>query len=129
MKSKIYLTLLACLFSAFAWSQTRQVTGRVVSDSSQPLSGVNVSVKGTTTAVATNEDGHFSINIPNRDNVVLSFTSIGYAAQGIAVGNRSVINVTLRPTINTLNDVVVVGYQRFVEEILPVLFRQLMPGS
>lgn len=111
MKSKIYLTLLACLFNALAWSQTRQVTGRVVSDSSQPLSGVNVSVKGTTTAAATNADGHFSINIPSRENVVLSFTSIGYAAQDIAVGNRSVINVTLRPTINTLNDVVVVGYQ------------------
>jgi TonB-linked SusC/RagA family outer membrane protein len=111
MKRKVYLALLACLCSAFAWSQTRQVTGRVVSDSSQSLSGVNVSVKGTTTTVSTNQNGQYTINIPNRDNVVLTFSSVGYTTQDVPVGNRSVVDVTLAIASSSLNDVVVIGYQ------------------
>jgi TonB-dependent starch-binding outer membrane protein SusC len=111
MKRSIYLSLLACLFSAFAWGQTRQVTGRVVSDSSQPLSGVNVNVKGTSTTVATDNEGHFSINIPNKDNVVLLFSSVGYTPQSVNVGTRSVVDLTLTSAATSLSDVVVIGYQ------------------
>jgi TonB-dependent starch-binding outer membrane protein SusC len=111
MKRSIFLSLLACLFSAFAWSQTRQVTGRVVSDSSQPLSGVNVNVKGTGTTVATDNEGRFSINIPNKDNVVLLFSSVGYTPQNVNVGNKSVLDVRLISTAGSLADVVVIGYQ------------------
>jgi TonB-dependent starch-binding outer membrane protein SusC len=111
MKRSIYFSLLACLFSAFAWGQTRQVTGRVVSDSSQPLSGVNVNVKGTGTTVATDNEGRFSINIPNNDNVVLLFSSVGYSAQSVNVGTRSIVDVTLTNSANALSDVVVIGYQ------------------
>jgi TonB-linked SusC/RagA family outer membrane protein len=112
MKLKIYLLLLACFCTAFAWSQTRQITGRVVADSSnQPLTGVNVSVKGTSTTVATDANGQFSLTIPNRNNVVLTVSSVGYATQDVAVGDRSVVNVTLSALVSALNDVVVVGYQ------------------
>ena len=110
MKRQIYLTLIACLCCAFAWSQARQVTGRVVSDSSRPLSGVNVNVKGTNTTVATNNDGRFSITVPN-NNAVLLFSYVGYTAQTVTVGNKTSINVTLASTSNSLSDVVVIGYQ------------------
>ena len=77
MKRKIYLSLLACFLFSFSWAQTRQVTGRVVSDSaSQPLGGVNVTVKGGTGGAQTNEDGRFTISIPDRNNVVLVFSSV-----------------------------------------------------
>lgn len=111
MKYKIYLTLLSFLFCAFSWSQTRKITGQVLSDSSKPLSGVSVNVKGTATTVSTNDDGRFSINIPNRNDVVLTFTSVGYNAQDIPVGSRAVINVTMVSSANSLSDVVVIGYQ------------------
>jgi TonB-linked SusC/RagA family outer membrane protein len=111
MKSKIYLSLLACLFSAFAFAQTRQITGRVVSDSSQPLSGVNVNVRGTSTTVATNNEGRFSISIPDRDNVVLVFSSVGYTTQSITVGAKSAVDVTLASSSTDLTNVVVIGYQ------------------
>ena len=110
MKRQIYLTLIACLFCALAWSQARQVTGRVVSDSSLPLSGVNVNVKGTNTTVATNSDGRFTITVPN-NNAVLLFSSVGYTAQNVSVGNKTTVNVTLAGTSNSLSDVVVIGYQ------------------
>jgi TonB-dependent starch-binding outer membrane protein SusC len=111
MEKKFCLWLLACLLTASAWSQNRQVTGRVVSDGSQPLSGVNVSVKGTSTTVATNVNGQFSINIPARDNVVLTFSSVGYIPQDIHVGKKSVLEVKLSEANSSLNEVVVIGYQ------------------
>jgi TonB-linked SusC/RagA family outer membrane protein len=111
MKRSIYLSLLACLFSAFAWGQTRQVTGRVVSDSSQPIIGANINVKGAATTVATDNEGRFSINIPDRDNVVLVISSVGYTTQTINVGTRNVVDVNLTSSSAALSDVVVIGYQ------------------
>lgn len=113
MKRKIYLSLLACLVSVLAWSQTRQVTGRVLADSANaPLSGVNVTVRGTSTTVATREDGTFSITVPDRNNVVLTLSSVGYATQDMQVGNKTALGVVrLSSTATSLNDVVVIGYQ------------------
>ena len=110
MKRSIYLSLLACLFSAFAWGQTRQITGRVVSDSNSILSGVSVSIKGTGTSVATNNEGQYNISVPDRNNVVLTFSSVGYTAQDVTIGNRTVVDVKLLSSAAALSDVVVVGY-------------------
>jgi TonB-linked SusC/RagA family outer membrane protein len=111
MKRKIYLSLIACFSFVLVWGQNRQVTGRVISDSSNAIAGVNVTVKGTATTVATNDQGQFTISIPDKSNVVLTFSSVGYATQDVAVGSRSVINITLSSVSSSLNDVVVIGYQ------------------
>lgn len=109
MKRKIYLSLLACLSFAFAWSQ-KQVTGRVVSDSSKTgLGGVTISVKGTGTATATKEDGSFAITVPG-NNAVLQFSSVGYNPQEISVGSKTTLSVTMSSNASAL-DVVVIGYQ------------------
>ena len=112
MKGKFFFSLFFCLCFSLAWSQTRQVAGRVVSDSSREgLSGVNVTLKGTRTTAATNGEGRFSIAVPER-GATLVFSSIGYNNQEVAVGTRSSIDITLATSAgNTLNDVVVVGYQ------------------
>lgn len=110
MKKSSLLLLLLC-FAALAWGQTRQVTGRVVSDSAEALSQVNVTVKGTNNTVATNEEGRFTISVPDRGNIVLTLSAVGYASQDVAVGNRSSINVTLLSSSAALSDVVVIGYQ------------------
>lgn len=113
MKRKIYLSLLATLCWAFAWSQTRQVTGRVLSADSAnaPVRGVNVTVKGTNNTVATQLDGSYTITIPDRNNVTLTFSSVGYTTQDVPVGNNSTLNVTLSSSAAALNDIVVIGYQ------------------
>ena len=107
---KSSLLLLLLFLGAMAWGQTRQVTGRVVSDSAIALSGVNVSVKGTNNTVATNENGQFTITVPDRNNVVLTFSFVGYTPQDVTVGNRSVVNVSLAYASASM-DVVVIGYQ------------------
>lgn len=111
MKGKISLLLLLCFCASIVWAQTRQVSGRVVSDSAQTgLPGVNIAVKGTTTGTVTGANGAFSIAIPNRNNVTLVFSSVGYNAQEVSVGGRSTLNVTLASSSAAL-DAVVIGYQ------------------
>jgi TonB-linked SusC/RagA family outer membrane protein len=110
MKRKLFFSLIACFSFAMAWSQSRQVTGKVVSDSSrQGLPGVNVTVRGTDRSTATNNEGNFSITVDN-PNAVLVFTSVGFLSQQITVGDRSSVNVTLSSSSSAL-DVVVIGYQ------------------
>lgn len=112
MKGKFYFSLLLCLLSTFAWSQTRRVTGHVNSDSlSAGVSGVNVTVKGARTGTVTDAHGDFAITVPDNGKATLVFSSVGYNAQEVPVGNKTTINVTLASSSNTLNDVVVIGYQ------------------
>ena len=108
--------LLLCFILAFgaftaAFSQNRQVTGRVISDSAgEVLNGVTVTLKGTSTVTTTDAEGKFTITVPNL-NSVLVFSSVGYSSREINVGNKTNLDVRLVSQINTLNDVVVVGYQ------------------
>ena len=112
MKVRFALSLLLCFFAGIAWSQTRQVTGRVLSDSAATaLTGVTVTLKGTGTSTATNSDGRYSISVPQNGGTLV-FSFVGYNAQEVSIGNRSTIDVTLATSAgNTLSDVVVVGYQ------------------
>ena len=71
------------------------VTGRVISgDDSQPMPGVSIVVKGTTTGTTSRADGTYSLTVPN-NTAILTFSFIGYDNQEITVGSRSTLNVTL----------------------------------
>ena len=112
MKRKLPLVLLFCLCASLAWSQTRKISGRVVSDSTrQPLIGVSVSLKGSNTGTSTSNDGQYSINVPEKVKPVLVFSAVGYSSKEIAVAENSFINVTMTAAYNPLNDVVIIGYQ------------------
>lgn len=112
MKRRCLLLLLAFFHFAFAWSQNRQVTGRVVSDSTrQGVAGVNVTVKGSRGGTQTNSEGQFTISVPDRNNVVLVFSSVGFNAQEVPLNGRSSVDVTLSSSSTSLDQVVVIGYQ------------------
>jgi TonB-linked SusC/RagA family outer membrane protein len=107
---KIFFTVLFIWTCAMAWGQSRQVSGRVLSDSTrQGLAGVNVSVKGATTATTTNAEGRYSITVPD-NNATLVFTFVGFEPQERTVGNNSTVDLTLSSSSGAL-DVVVIGYQ------------------
>lgn len=110
MKRKLYLFLLMTFCVSVAWSQTRKVSGRVLADSSkQGLSGVTVAIKGGQ-STTTNVEGRYSITIPDKANVVLVFTSVGFGRKEVSVGSKTVVDVTLTEEASTLNDIVVIGY-------------------
>ena len=84
------------------------VSGKVTDASGEPLVGVNVLVKGTTTGAMTDLDGIYALNVPN--NATLVFSCIGYATQEIAVAGKKTVNVQLAEDNLFLDDVVVIGY-------------------
>jgi TonB-dependent starch-binding outer membrane protein SusC len=86
-----------------------QVRGRVTDEEGQGLPGVNVLVKGTSTGTTTDVEGNYSISAPN-ENSVLVFSYIGYATQEVALDGRNTVNVSLQSDVQSLNEVVVVGY-------------------
>jgi len=102
---------LICLFffNGIAFSQAViQVTGQVTDAKGEPLSGVNILVKGTTDGTATDNSGSYSIRA--KSNSTLVFSYIGSESTERAVSGQSVINVQLQAADKSLNDVVVIGY-------------------
>jgi hypothetical protein len=86
-------------------AQSRQVSGRVISEANSELPGVNILVKGTSTGTATSADGKYTINVTD-DNAVLVFSFIGYTSEEVVVGNRISIDVQQLPDIKALSEVV-----------------------
>lgn len=89
--------------------QGRNVSGKVTSGEGEDLPGVNVVIKGENAGTVTDAGGNYSLNVPDGD-VVLVFSFIGFTSQEIPVANQTTINVTLVPSMETLSEVVVIGY-------------------
>ncbi len=111
---KILLLVFFTLFSLFGQSvlyaqQGNLFNGKVMDVSGQPLPGVTVVVKGTTTGTVTNVDGeYFFEELP--ENAVLVFSFVGMITQEVIVGNQASINVTMREDTIGIEEVVAVGY-------------------
>ncbi|MDR1370186.1 MAG: TonB-dependent receptor [Dysgonamonadaceae bacterium] len=84
------------------------ITG-IVSDKGETLPGVSVVVKGTTLGVITDIYGKYTIQVPNRD-AILVFSLIGYNTYESMVEDRRNIDVLLTENIQEIGEVVVVGY-------------------
>lgn len=87
----------------------RRITGRVLSDTGEPLPGVSVVIKGTTTGTLTDANGNFAVNVPD-EKTILVFSYIGFLSQELQPGQSSTLNVKLMPDAKSLDAVVVVGY-------------------
>jgi TonB-linked SusC/RagA family outer membrane protein len=85
------------------------ISGQVTDANNEPLPGVNIVLKGTTTGASTNAEGTYRINVPD-EAATLVFSYVGYTNQEVVVGNRTVIDVRLEADVRSLSEVVVVGY-------------------
>ncbi|NII81102.1 TonB-dependent receptor [Pedobacter sp. SG908] len=86
------------------------VSGTVTDQNKQPLPGVSVFEKKTKKTTVTDSNGKYSISV--EEGAILVFSYIGYDNQEVAVDGRQNINVTLKESSNTLNEVVAIGYQK-----------------
>lgn len=103
------LFICCCLAIIDMSAQQRSVTGRVTDGTDgSPLPGVSVVLKGTSQGTVSAGDGTFTINAGSNDALIFSF--IGFSDQEILVGERTTINVTMEPTVEALEEVVVIGY-------------------
>jgi TonB-linked SusC/RagA family outer membrane protein len=93
------------------------VSGTVVSETGEPMPGVNVILKGTAIGTSTDSNGKYVIEASVED-AVLVFSFIGYSSQEVIVNSRTIIDVTLEVDVETLSEVVVVGYGEQKKESL-----------
>lgn len=114
IKKKLHIilfTLLLVMASLdFAYAQERTITGQVKdAETSEPLPGANIYIKGTTRGTITDLDGNYQITIGPADQVLV-FSFIGYVAQEIGIGDQTTINVNLELQTVGLDEIVVIGY-------------------
>ncbi|KOS05425.1 TonB-dependent receptor [Flavobacterium akiainvivens] len=80
----------------------QQTISGVVADSSGPLPGVIISVKGTTRSVVTDQDGKYLIMASNDELLVFSFT--GYKTVEVIIGAQSTVNILLQEDATQLEE-------------------------
>jgi TonB-linked SusC/RagA family outer membrane protein len=86
--------------------QQQSITGKVSDSKGEPLTGVNIVVKGTIIGATTDLSGNYTLSVPNL-NGTLVFTFIGYTPQEAAINGRRTVDVTLAEELTALNEVVV----------------------
>jgi TonB-linked SusC/RagA family outer membrane protein len=99
---------LIVIISASLAFQDISVTGKITGDNGEPLSNVTVYVKGTSRGTTTDNNGNYTITVPEKGTLVVSY--IGFDSKEIAVNSQSVINVKLSQSAKQMEQVVVVGY-------------------
>ncbi|MCD9576935.1 SusC/RagA family TonB-linked outer membrane protein [Flavobacterium soyae] len=108
MKFKYIWFFIALLCTAVSFGQIK-IKGTVKDKGNVPIPGVNVNVKGASTSAATDFDGNYTINVPNK-NAQIEFSFVGFTTQVAAVGDKTEINVVLQESSQALDEIVVVGY-------------------
>ncbi|WP_321426598.1 TonB-dependent receptor [uncultured Bacteroides sp.] len=108
MKKLLSFLFLFC-FTLTVFSQNIQIKGVVLAgEDNSPLIGVNVAVKGTTNGVITDLNGQFTLSIPLKSTLVVSY--VGYKQQQVVVTDAKPLSIILIEDSKTLDEVVVVGY-------------------
>ena len=103
------LVLQLMALAGYSQNAAIKVTGVVTDLTGGPIPGVIVKVKGGPEGVATDPNGKFSLVVQGPKSVLV-FTYIGYITHEETVGNRRTLNVSLKESATSLNEVVVTGY-------------------
>jgi TonB-linked SusC/RagA family outer membrane protein len=88
--------------------QNIRITGKVTGANGEALSGVSITVKGTGIGTNTDNNGVYTMTVP--DNATLIVSYIGDESKEIKVNGQSVVDIQLSPSNKQLDQVVVVGY-------------------
>jgi TonB-dependent starch-binding outer membrane protein SusC len=105
---KIILSLTAAIvlvLMAFSPKNKHTVSGVITDENNNALNGAMVKVKGTALATTSDKTGAYSIEVNEKD--ILVITMVGYKPEEVAVNKRTVINIKLSPDANALQEVVV----------------------
>lgn len=129
MKKHRFLTWLTFLFISIVsgYAQQTTITGSVTDSNKEPLIGVTIQLKGTTSGTITDIDGKFSIQAARGEVLVISY--IGYKTQEIPVVDKPNLMITLLEDSEMLDEVVVVGYGTMRKKDLTGSVSQIRPDA
>ncbi|WP_221936594.1 SusC/RagA family TonB-linked outer membrane protein [Litoribacter populi] len=91
-----------------AIDQDQTITGVVTDENGEPMPGVSIMVRRTTTGTSTGIDGDFTLDVPDNATLVIRF--MGYRTEEVRVGNQTEFNISLTPDVSDLSEVVITGY-------------------
>lgn len=94
----------------------RTVKGVIKDKDGATLPGVSVLIKGTQTGVATDINGNFELKLEDDPNVTLLFSFVGMKPKEVKIGQNTHLNIVLDPDAQSLDEVVVTGYQTISKE-------------
>lgn len=100
------------LQSSAQMRQNRMITGTVKDKKGVALAGVSVFIKGTNTGVATDAQGQFRIELPEREDLVLVFSFVGMDKKEVIYKGETSLEVVLTESYEEMKEVVVTGYQQ-----------------
>ena len=86
-----------------------KIQGKVTEADGFGIPGVNILIKGTSGGTITDMDGNYTLEVAD-ENAILLFSFIGYKSQEIIVGSQTTINVVMEDNVESIGEVVVVGY-------------------
>ena len=89
--------------------QKVQISGSVVDTKGQPLPGVTILLKGTTVGCVTDSEGNFRLELPMRENIVLSFSFVGMKTIEVAYSGQKEMKVVLEEEITEIEQVNVIS--------------------
>jgi TonB-linked SusC/RagA family outer membrane protein len=102
--------LLVCFSFALVfnvWAQDRNVSGKVTSaEDGSALPGVSVLLKGTTVGTVTDADGNYKLTVAGGGGTLV-FSFIGMSGSEVAIGERSVVDISLGLDVRQLSEIVV----------------------
>jgi TonB-dependent starch-binding outer membrane protein SusC len=110
MRKAILTMLVALGFVLGAGAQDRTISGRVTDEANKPIVGATVSARVSKKSVITNEDGQYTIVVGKTEKRLL-VSYIGAEEKQIDIANTTNGNVSLVKKDNSLDEIVVVGYQ------------------
>ena len=107
--SRLYFFIVFSIFTFSAFTQSIMVTGTVMDELKEGMPGVTIKIEGNPTGTTTDLDGKYTISINDKNNILI-FSFIGYKNQAIQVNDQTKINVQLKLSSESLDEVVVIGY-------------------
>lgn len=111
---KLKMLILALVLPVMVYSQSGSITGSVVDADGEPLIGVNVIIKGTTTGTVSDIDGNFSIKNLELKPYTIEVSFIGYLTENYPIdlskNPNQTLNVVLVEDVKEISEVVVIGY-------------------
>ena len=86
----------------------KNINGKVSDENNEGLPGATIIIKGTTKGTVSDINGIFMLDVNENDTISISFS--GYIKQDIPVIGNISFSINLDPDVETLKEVVVVGY-------------------
>ncbi|MDR0575135.1 MAG: TonB-dependent receptor [Tannerella sp.] len=107
--SGLMFTALFSLATIVAFAQSKTVTGIILDETGEPVTGANVIVVGTTNGIITDMDGNFRLsNVAESAKIRVSY--IGYLSQEVSVAGKTHLQIQLQEDTQALDEVIVIGY-------------------